>query len=157
MKYLTVGIIVLAVIIGIVYFLFRQSAFEMASETSVLPMPTEQVPPIIVGTELKIADLKVCEGAEARSGMTVTVHYTGTFTSGVKFDSSYDRCKPFIFTLGQGMVIPGWERGIQGIRVGGKRRLLIPASLAYGSTGSIEGGIPPSTPLVFEVELLAAQ
>lgn len=157
MRYFVIGVLVLAVIAGMIYFFLRQSSPEATGE-SLQPAASErQVPSLSVGNELKIADLKMGEGAEARNGTTVTVNYVGTFTNGVKFDSSYDRGKPFIFTLGHGMVIPGWERGIPGMRVGGKRRLIIPASLAYGSAGSSDGGIPPNTPLIFEVELLAIQ
>lgn len=157
MKYLVIGIIVLAVIASVIYILFRQSAPDQENKTPQAAVSEDRVPSVVVGNELKIADIKVGTGAEARSGSTVSVQYTGTFANGVKFDSSYDRGKPFIFTLGQGMVIAGWERGIQGMRVGGKRRLLIPAPLAYGSAGSSDGGIPPNTPLVFEVELIEVQ
>jgi FKBP-type peptidyl-prolyl cis-trans isomerase len=106
------------------------------------------------GGTLVIEDLVVGTGATAAAGDTVSVHYLGTFTNGTKFDSSYDRGTPLPpFRLGAGAVIPGFEQGIVGMRVGGKRRLTIPPSLAYGSQGS--GPIPPNTTLVFEVELLA--
>jgi len=105
------------------------------------------------GGTLVIEDLVVGTGATAANGDTVTVHYLGTFTNGTKFDSSYDQNRPFPFRLGAGQVIPGFEQGIVGMRVGGKRRLTIPPSLAYGSAG--QGQIPPNATLVFEVELLA--
>jgi FKBP-type peptidyl-prolyl cis-trans isomerase len=103
--------------------------------------------------ELKIEDLVIGNGAEAKQGDTVSVHYTGWLEDGTKFDSSIDRGQPFEFTLGQGQVIPGWEQGIQGMAVGGKRRLTIPPALAYGAQG-YEGVIPANATLVFEVELL---
>ena len=105
------------------------------------------------GGTLVSADVVVGTGATAVSGDTVTVHYIGTFTNGTKFDSSYDRNQPFSFQLGAGQVIAGFEQGVTGMKVGGKRRLTIPPSLAYGSTG--QGSIPPNTTLVFEVDLLS--
>lgn len=102
---------------------------------------------------LQYRDLTVGDGAEARSGQTVTVHYTGWLKDGAKFDSSLDRGEPFQFPLGQGQVIPGWEEGVEGMRVGGKRQLVIPPDLGYGFQG-YPGVIPPSATLVFEVELL---
>ena len=105
---------------------------------------------------LKIEDLKVGNGEEAVNGKLVTVHYSGTLTDGTKFDSSYDRGTPFDFTLGQGEVIQGWDMGVLGMKVGGKRKLTIPAELAYGEAGAGEV-IPPNATLVFEVELLKVE
>lgn len=105
------------------------------------------------GGTLVIEDLVVGTGATAAVGDTVTVHYVGTFTSGTKFDSSYDAGQPFAFRIGAGQVIAGWDQGVPGMKVGGKRRLTIPASLAYGSQG--RGAIPPNTTLVFEIDLLS--
>ncbi|PIE06154.1 MAG: peptidylprolyl isomerase [Sorangium cellulosum] len=98
-------------------------------------------------------DLKVGDGAEAKEGSKVSVHYTGTLKSGKKFDSSLDRNKPFEFTIGQGQVIKGWEKGVVGMKVGGKRKLTIPYDLAYGEAGK-PPDIPPRATLVFEIELL---
>jgi FKBP-type peptidyl-prolyl cis-trans isomerase len=105
------------------------------------------------GGSLVVEDLVVGTGATAVSGDTVTVHYLGTFTNGAKFDSSYDRGTPFSFRVGAGQVIAGFDQGVTGMRVGGKRRLTIPPALGYGSTGA--GSIPPNTTIVFEVELLS--
>jgi FKBP-type peptidyl-prolyl cis-trans isomerase len=106
--------------------------------------------------KLKIEDLVVGSGAEAVAGKEITVHYTGTLTDGKKFDSSLGRGEPFKFTLGAGQVITGWDQGIAGMKVGGKRKLTIPSELGYGSRGA-GSSIPPNATLVFEVELLAVQ
>ena len=102
---------------------------------------------------LQIEDLVVGTGAEATSGQNVDVHYTGWLTDGQKFDSSVDRGRPFSFPLGGGRVIKGWDQGVVGMRVGGKRRLTIPPHLGYGVRGA-GSVIPPNATLVFEVELL---
>jgi FKBP-type peptidyl-prolyl cis-trans isomerase len=102
---------------------------------------------------LVIEELKVGDGAEARAGQTVTVHYVGTLTDGKKFDSSRDRGQGFSFKLGAGQVIKGWDQGVAGMKVGGLRKLTIPPELAYGDRG-FPGAIPPRSTLVFEVELL---
>jgi FKBP-type peptidyl-prolyl cis-trans isomerase FkpA len=103
---------------------------------------------------LQYDDLTVGNGAAAASGQYVTVHYTGWLTNGKKFDSSVDRGDPFGFNLGRGQVIAGWDEGVQGMQVGGKRKLTIPPELGYGQFGA-GGVIPPNATLVFEVELLA--
>ena len=105
---------------------------------------------------LKIEDLEVGTGAEAQAGQMVTVHYTGWLTDGQKFDSSKDRNDPFVFPLGQGMVIKGWDQGVVGMKVGGKRKLTIPPELGYGARGA-GGVIPPNATLVFEVQLLGTK
>jgi FKBP-type peptidyl-prolyl cis-trans isomerase FkpA len=102
---------------------------------------------------LDIEDMVAGEGATATAGQRVTVHYTGWLTDGTKFDSSKDRDDPFEFWLGKGQVIRGWDEGVQGMKVGGKRKLTIPPHLGYGSRGA-GGVIPPEATLVFEVELL---
>ena len=106
-------------------------------------------------TELKIEDVKVGSGKEATSGKRVTVNYTGTLTDGKQFDSSIGR-KPFDFVLGNGDVIKGWDQGVAGMKVGGKRKLTIPASLGYGERGAGDV-IPPNATLLFDVELLKVE
>ena len=101
---------------------------------------------------LIIQDVSVGIGAEAKTGSEVTVNYVGTLENGTKFDSSYDRGTPYPFTLGARQVILGWEEGILGMKVGGKRRLVIPPNLAYGS--QVYGPIPANSTLIFDVELL---
>ncbi|MFM2357287.1 MAG: hypothetical protein RJA61_24 [Candidatus Parcubacteria bacterium] len=103
-------------------------------------------------TMLGIEDVVVGTGLEAVAGKVVSVHYTGTFTNGVKFDSSVDRGQPIQFVLGVGYVIKGWDQGLVGMKVGGKRKLTIPAELAYGAAG--QGPIPPNSTLLFDVELV---
>ncbi|WP_420211168.1 FKBP-type peptidyl-prolyl cis-trans isomerase [Burkholderia aenigmatica] len=110
----------------------------------------------VITTEsgLKYEDLTEGTGDVAQAGQTVSVHYTGWLTDGQKFDSSKDRNDPFAFVLDGGMVIKGWDEGVQGMKVGGVRRLTIPPQLGYGPRGA-GGVIPPNATLVFEVELLA--
>ncbi len=102
---------------------------------------------------LQIEELTVGTGATATAGQDVIVHYTGWLTNGTKFDSSKDRNDPFVFPLGQRNVIAGWDEGVQGMQVGGVRKLTIPPELGYGARGA-GGVIPPNATLVFEVELL---
>jgi len=106
---------------------------------------------------LVVDDVKPGEGALATKGKTVSVHYTGRLTDGTKFDSSYDRGQPIDFPLGGGVVIKGWDQGIEGMKVGGKRKLTIPPDLAYGARGTPGGPIPPNATLVFEVELVGVR
>ncbi len=103
---------------------------------------------------LQYDDLATGDGTAAKAGDTVDVHYTGWLTDGTKFDSSLDRRSPFSFKLGAGRVIKGWDEGVAGMKVGGKRKLHIPAKLGYGAQGA-GGAIPPNAELIFEVELLA--
>jgi FKBP-type peptidyl-prolyl cis-trans isomerase len=112
-------------------------------------------PPSRTVSGVLIQDLKVGSGATATSGKLVSAHYAGRFPGGKQFDSSYDAGAPIDFLLGTGKVIKGWDIGIEGMRVGGKRRLTIPPELAYGALGG--GPIPPNATLVFDVELVAVK
>ena len=105
---------------------------------------------------LVIEEINLGEGAEAQAGQMVSVHYSGYLTNGSKFDSSVDRNEPFDFPLGRGHVIRGWDEGVAGMKVGGKRKLTIPPDLGYGARGA-GGVIPPNATLVFDVELLAVR
>lgn len=109
--------------------------------------------PTTTASGLQYWDTVVGTGATAVSGTTVKVHYTGWLTTGAKFDSSRDRGEPFSFPLGAGQVIKGWDEGVAGMKVGGKRQLRIPPDLGYGASGA-GGDIPPNATLIFDVELL---
>lgn len=113
----------------------------------------EAEPAVTTASGLIIEDLVIGTGAEATPGSMVSVHYTGWLTDGTLFDTSLTRERPFTFRLGKNQVIPGWEEGVAGMRVGGKRRLTIPPTLAYGDQG-VPGAIPPRATLIFKVELM---
>jgi hypothetical protein len=117
---------------------------EMANDSTGIP------------ADLVIEDIEEGSGAVAEPGRRVTVHYTGWLSDGTKFDSSRDRNEPFEFRLGAGQVIRGWDVGVEGMKVGGKRRLVIPPDLGYGARGA-GGVIPPNSVLIFEVELLGVR
>jgi FKBP-type peptidyl-prolyl cis-trans isomerase len=132
----------------------RSIAVAALVALSALAACGRKAPPRTVGGVL-IEDLKVGGGATATSGKVVSAHYTGRFPNGNKFDSSYDAGVPIEFLLGAGKVIKGWDIGIEGMRVGGKRKLTIPPELAYGARGG--GPIPPNATLVFDVELVGVK
>lgn len=123
----------------------QPSATITAKPAETAPPPTDE--------KLGIKDLVVGKGAEAKAGDTVKVHYVGTLTDGKEFDSSKKHNEPFSFELGAGRVIKGWDQGVAGMKVGGKRKLTVPPSLGYGARG-FPPVIPPSSTLIFEVELL---
>jgi FKBP-type peptidyl-prolyl cis-trans isomerase FkpA len=132
-----------------------QPAPQQDTQAPVPAAPADQ------GPQVQAIDQKVGTGKEATIGNTVVVHYTGWFYKplaknqrGRKFDSSLDRKEPLDFRLGAGQVIKGWERGVSGMKVGGKRTLIIPSELAYGKRGAPGGSIPPDSDLIFDVELL---
>lgn len=130
--------------------LFGQVDAKTAAPTKVTGKGTTTV------SGLQYWDIKVGTGPEAVKGQTVKVHYTGWLTTGKKFDSSVDRAEPFMFVLGQGQVIKGWDEGVAGMKVGGKRQLRIPPELGYGAQGA-GGVIPPNATLIFDVELLGVR
>jgi len=145
-KYL-IGLAIILVILLIFYFLPKKEETSSVGQNQQLK---------IMENGLKIEDIKTGNGAEAKAGNTITAHYTGTLLDGTKFDSSLDRGQPFSFELGAGRVISGWDQGVLGMKVGGKRKLTIPPDLAYGANG-IPGMIPPNAALVFEIELLGVE
>jgi FKBP-type peptidyl-prolyl cis-trans isomerase len=133
----------------------QQSAVHKAADTNA---PTKVTGPgVKTDSGLQYWDIRVGNGETAKEGSHVRVHYTGWLASGKKFDSSVDAGKPFDFTIGNGEVIKGWEEGIAGMRVGGKRQLRIPPDLGYGAEGTPDGPIPPNATLIFDVQLLGVQ
>ena|SRR3972149_2348167 len=168
--FLIVGVIIAAGASGIYFILNQQApAVEIKKNPEEEPMKfiqdqnqnknqntnsqAQSVSPTPSVKELKIEDEKLGEGAEVKSGDTIVIHYTGTLENGQKFDSSLDRGQPFETQIGVGKVIKGWDQGVIGMKVGGKRKLTIPSNLAYGEQG-IPEAIPPNATLVFELELL---
>jgi FKBP-type peptidyl-prolyl cis-trans isomerase len=146
-----VGIASLAIIgliIGAVVVVHGGSSTPTASSPSSPKVAASSSP----SAGLVSTDEVVGTGATATTGNTISVNYTGTLTDGTKFDSSYDRNQPFDFTLGGGQVIKGWDQGVVGMKVGGKRKLVIPPDLGYGATAN--GKIPANSTLIFEIELL---
>ncbi len=132
---------------------------ESATSTPSVSVTQTSKPTNMIKTTsgLQYQDVVVGTGAVAKAGQTVTVQYTGTLENGKKFDSSYDRSEPFLFKLGVGEVIKGWDEGVAGMKVGGKRKLIIPASLGYGAQNVGNGLIPPNSVLLFDVELVAVK
>jgi FKBP-type peptidyl-prolyl cis-trans isomerase len=121
------------------------------------PTPTKGMKSVVLPDGLEYVDIRKGTGSEAKSGKKVKVHYTGWLAdSKKKFDSSVDRHEPFEFTLGAGMVIKGWDEGVDGMKVGGRRQLRIPAKLGYGDRGAGDA-IPPNADLIFDVALIDAQ
>jgi len=135
---------------AVVLFLFATANVAHADTSA--PSKTKGKP-VTTPSGLKYWELKKGSGAVAKAGDSVQVHYTGWLTEGKKFDSSVDRGSPFAFKLGAGMVIKGWDEGVAGMKVGGKRQLHIPAELGYGARGAGDA-IPPNAELIFDVELL---
>ncbi len=134
----------------------QTSALRSIPQLSAYPGDPTSMEKQITKSGLAYIDQVIGTGAEAKTGEKVTVHYTGYLTDGKKFDSSVDRNKPFTFVIGLGQVIKGWDEGVASMKVGGKRKLLIPANLGYGTRGA-GGVIPPNADLVFDVELISIQ
>ncbi|MBP6821891.1 MAG: FKBP-type peptidyl-prolyl cis-trans isomerase [Acidobacteria bacterium] len=134
------GLLIVAVVVGFGAYWFWFNGTGGGSE-------------ITTASGLKYIDYKVGTGASPSPGKQVTVHYTGTLENGKKFDSSVDRGQPFTFAIGTGGVIKGWDEGVMTMKVGGKRKLIIPANLGYGARGA-GADIPPNSTLLFDVELL---
>lgn len=151
-----IGLVVFAVIAGALLWFgsgysgkISNEALETSQKSATIIEQTQSK----IMEKLKINDVVVGNGGEAKIGDTVSVNYVGTFESGTKFDSSYDRNEPFSFTLGAGEVIKGWDLGVAGMKVGGKRELVIPPELAYGERGA-SPIIPPNATLNFTIELV---
>lgn len=160
--------VIVLVLLVVLIFVFSKLNTKVQTQNQILPIKTENLPaaiskevtkevvkeevPVVKKADLQITDLKVGTGEAAKVGDKISVNYLGTFENGQKFDSSYDRNTPFQFNLGKGEVIAGWDQGLVDMKVGGKRKLVIPPDLGYGST--TRGSIPANSVLVFEVELL---
>jgi FKBP-type peptidyl-prolyl cis-trans isomerase len=153
---LILGIPAILIVIGGGYFINRFIYQPEAQATTAVkgPPPVDaSIQTVTTDSGLQYQDIVMGTGAEAQPGTKVTVHYTGWLTDGTQFDSSVDRNKPFEFPLGAGRVIRGWDEGVSRMKVGGQRRLIIPADLAYGKDGS-PPVIPGNATLIFDVELL---
>ena len=151
-----IGVAIVVVVAVAAFFAYNSLRASRQASTTTNQGP----PPLPAGVQttttasgLQYQDISVGSGAEAKSGDNVSVHYTGWLTDGTKFDSSVDRNQPFQFTLGAGNVIKGWDEGVAGMKVGGKRRLTVPPDLGYGAQGS-PPVIPANATLIFDVELL---
>lgn len=144
------------------FFIFLFGLFVLASffffftKNSKLQNNEEKTPEQLAHPELKIEDLVVGKGRKAEKGKKLTVHYIGKLEDGTVFDSTYEKGRTFSFVLGQKKVIMGWEIGIEGMREGGKRKLIIPPKLGYGESG-VRGMIPPNATTVFEIELIKVE
>jgi len=133
------------------------TAATAMSDTAAGAPSMEKAEMVTTASGLKYIDMVVGTGAMPQAGQTVTVHYTGWLKDGTEFDSSVRRGQPFQFPIGRGAVIKGWDEGVGTMKVGGKRKLVIPPALAYGEAGTGGGRIPPNAELVFDVELLGVQ
>ncbi|MBU4030830.1 FKBP-type peptidyl-prolyl cis-trans isomerase [Patescibacteria group bacterium] len=144
MKNIILSVVVLVVVVGGFYLLSKIPSDEAVKEVD-------------LGDELRAEIAREGTGAEAKNGDKVSVHYVGVLEDGTKFDSSLDRGQPFVFSLGAGQVISGWDLGVVGMKVGEIRRLYIPSAYGYGEAGAGNGLIPANANLVFEVELLGIE
>lgn len=154
--------IILLVVIMAWFFVKKFRSVSNNPEPNSLVKDEEKVMPgnnsvIELPDGLEVQDIVIGSGQEAKNGNTISAHYLGTLSSGQKFDSSYDRGEPFSFVLGRGEVIKGWDLGLVGMRVGGKRKLVIPPELGYGNRNVGNGVIPPNSTLYFDVELVSVE
>lgn len=154
MKQVVTIVVIVLVVIGLGVWVVATMDPSAKAPPKKMPgeFPQEKFPRPTSGGKLKIEDITEGNGPAAKSGDSVSVHCTGRLVTGTQFDSSVGR-EPFNFTLGQGKVIAGWDQGVVGMKVGGKRKLVIPPELGYGETG--QGKIPPNAELHFEIELLS--
>lgn len=153
-KTIGIGVVILVLIFGYLLISNKQVKKEEVKESKLTENKMDtSVNNSTQSGKLKIEDLKGGEGKEAKSGDSVVMHYKGTLVDGTKFDSSYDRGEPFTTQIGVGQVIKGWDLGVPGMKIGGKRKLTIPPDLAYGERGA-GAVIGPNATLIFEVELL---
>jgi peptidylprolyl isomerase len=156
-KYVVVGMIAALAVVLAAVVVQAQSAPRKAAA------PNTTAPSKVTGDGVRAPsglvywDIRVGTGAVAQEGSRVRVHYTGWLANGKKFDSSVDAGTPFDFRIGDGEVIKGWEEGVTGMRVGGKRQLRIPPVLGYGAEGTPDGTIPPNANLIFDIQLLGVQ
>lgn len=160
--FLIIAIIAIIAVLGCIYFFWGNNKngpykSNLASVKETAENLTNNMEKNNLENNLKITDIAVGTGVEAKVGDVVSVNYAGALLDGKKFDSSYDRNQPFSFTLGVGEVIKGWDEGVAGMKVGGKRKLVIPPDLAYGGQDIGNGLIPANSTLIFEVELLGVQ
>lgn len=155
-KTISIGLVLIIALIALVSWGKKAEAPANGMEEQTAETETGASTEFMITNGLTAEIITEGNGAEAKAGNTVSVHYTGWLTNGIKFDSSVDRGQPFSFTLGVGQVIAGWDQGVVGMKVGEKRKLTIAPELGYGATGA-GGAIPPNATLVFEVELLAIQ
>lgn len=149
-----IAVLVLIALVPVYFLTMSKPAKPVTSSKTDTTSASDSAIPAGKVTELKIEDSKVGTGPAVQSGDTVVMHYNGTLMDGTKFDSSYDRGEPFTTQIGVGQVIEGWDQGVPGMKVGGKRKLTIPSEMAYGSRGA-GAAIPPNSDLIFEVELIA--
>lgn len=147
-----IGIVCLILVFVVLAIAVLRTKPQPTQDIVATPTPTVAAAPLDVD-ELVIEEVKVGTGSAVKSGDTVTVHYLGTLLDGTKFDSSYDRGEPYTTPIGKGVVIKGWDEGMIGMKVGGKRKLTIPSSLGYGEMGAGRI-IPPGAGLIFEIELV---